>query len=300
MQKNRNYTIIVVPDARANYKKFGLSRKKIKIIIGIAASFLLVFVGLICANIYFVKKTYELKNSITTNQKLQDENEAYKKAILDLDKKIEDFSFLAKKLKLMAGITQSSDAFMETPGLGGVRETETNTVDNISTLNEVNGLYQGAKELDSNFKILEQSFQKQYLLLASTPSIAPVKGFISSGFGVRKNPFTTAADFHMGIDITAPLGQPVAASAAGTIIFTGYKTGIGNMIMIDHGYGIHTHYGHLSKIIVNVGQQVKRWDIVGLVGNTGKSSGPHLHYEIVRNDNPLNPLDYMLDFEYIQ
>ena len=299
MRKNKHYTIIVVPDAHANYKKFSISKRKIKIILSIAASFLLVFIGLLFGNIYFVKQTYQLKNSIHTNQQVREENEAYKKAILDLDKKLEDFSYLAKKLKLMAGITQSSDAFMESPGLGGVHDTDT---DNIGkgALSEINGLYQNAKQLDNSFKFLEQSFQKQYLLLASTPSIAPVKGFISSGYGVRKNPFTATTDFHMGIDITAPVGQPVAASASGTVIFTGYKSGYGNMIVIDHGYGIQTHYGHLSKILVNEGQKIRRWDIIALVGNTGKSSGPHLHYEIVRNDNPLNPLDFMLDFEYIQ
>ncbi len=137
-------------------------------------------------------------------------------------------------------------------------------------------------------------------MLASTPSIAPVKGFISSSYGMRRNPFTTAADFHMGVDITAPLGHPVVASANGNVIFTGYKNGIGNLVIIDHGYGINTYYGHLSKILVNVGQQVKRWEVIALVGNTGKSTAPHLHYQVVRNDNPLNPLDYMVDFEYIE
>lgn len=299
MRKNKYYTIIIVPDAQANYKKICLSKRKIQFFAGLIISFFFLLIASIYSSIVTLKENASLKKLIPHNKKLQEENSIYKKAVIDLDKRLEDFTLLAKKLKLMAGITQPADVSIETAGLGGVSEAGGNALSK-NTLKDINKLYKSSDNLNATFKFLEQSFQKQFLLLASTPSIAPVKGFISSGFGFRRNPFTSVSDFHMGIDITAPLGKPVVSSANGTVSFAGFKSGYGNLVSIDHGYGIQTHYAHLSKILVKTGQRVKRWDIIGLVGDTGQSTAPHLHYEIVKNDTPVNPLDYMLDFEYIQ
>lgn len=299
MRKNKYYTIIIIPDAQANYKKICISKRKLNLIISFVISFFVLFIASIGTSIITFKKNASLENLIPDNKKLRQENSIYKKAIIDLDKRLEDFTLLAKKLKLMAGITQPADVSMEVAGLGGVSESEANLLSKNS-LKDINKLYKSSDNLNNTFKFLEQSFQKQFLLLASTPSISPVKGFISSGFGFRRNPFTSISDFHMGIDITAPLGKPVLSAANGMVSFAGFKSGYGNLITIDHGYGIQTNYAHLSKILVKVGQKVKRWDIIGLVGDTGQSTAPHLHYEIVKNNNPVNPLDYMLDFEYLQ
>ncbi len=126
------------------------------------------------------------------------------------------------------------------------------------------------------------------------PSIWPVAGAIRGGFGVRRNPFGgSSSEFHKGQDISAPMGTPVIATADGVITIAGWQRGYGQVVYIDHGNGLTTRYGHLSRIDVMVGQTVQRGSHLGLVGSTGRSTGPHLHYEVRRDGQPLNPLPYL-------
>ena len=131
---------------------------------------------------------------------------------------------------------------------------------------------------------------------ASTPSIWPVEGHITSKFGPRISPFTGKKAFHSGLDIGSPRGREIKAPASGKVVAAAYDTRMGNFIRINHGYGIETTYGHLSKMLVRYGKRVKRGDVIGLVGSTGKfSTGPHLHYQIAVNDKVVNPTQYILD-----
>ncbi len=128
-----------------------------------------------------------------------------------------------------------------------------------------------------------------------TPSVWPVVGKLESGFGGRRNPFGGSSyEFHSGQDIDAALGDPVVAGASGTVTFVGWQNGYGQLIVIDHGGGLTTRYGHLSHIDVAQGQWVERSQFIGRVGSTGRSTGPHLHYEVRINDEPVNPLQYLL------
>ncbi len=131
-------------------------------------------------------------------------------------------------------------------------------------------------------------------MLAHTPSIWPVKGFLASGFGHRDDPIDGEPAFHPGYDIAAPYGSPVQAPADGLVVETGWKQGYGNCIIISHGNGIATLYGHLSKILVKPGQKVKRWQKIGLVGTSGRTTGAHLHYEVHRQGQAVNPKPYLL------
>jgi murein DD-endopeptidase MepM/ murein hydrolase activator NlpD len=121
-----------------------------------------------------------------------------------------------------------------------------------------------------------------------------VKGFVGSTFGGRPDPIHGSAEFHEGIDICAPYGSPVQAPADGLVVFAGWKTGYGNTIEISHETGLLTRYGHLSKILVTPGQKVTRWQKIGSVGTSGRTTGSHLHYEVRRDDRPLNPKSYIL------
>ena len=132
-------------------------------------------------------------------------------------------------------------------------------------------------------------------LLDSTPSIWPVKGWVTSEFGYRVDPFTGRQELHEGLDIAARLGTPVVAPADGIVIYARYERSFGNTIIIDHGYGFSTLYGHLSEIYVRPGDRVKRGQVIGAVGNTGRSTGPHLHYEVRKNGVPVDPRDYILE-----
>lgn len=130
---------------------------------------------------------------------------------------------------------------------------------------------------------------------ASTPSVWPVKGWVTSGFGPRVSPFTGQPAIHDGLDIGAAPNAPVYAPAGGQVIATGFDNKMGNMVAIDHGYGIETQYGHMSKILAKLGQHIKRGDVIGLVGSTGLSTGPHLHYLVKVKSRPVNPQRYILD-----
>ena len=127
----------------------------------------------------------------------------------------------------------------------------------------------------------------------AVPSLWPVHGQITAGFGQRQDPFSGEGAFHTGVDICAPLGTHVDASADGIVVQAGPESGYGNEILIDHGSGMTTKYGHLSKIFVVVGQEIKRGQVIGAVGMTGKTTGPHLHYEVIVNDTPVNPTQYL-------
>jgi len=131
---------------------------------------------------------------------------------------------------------------------------------------------------------------------AATPSIWPVKGHITSKFGPRISPFTGKKAFHSGLDIGSPRGREIKSPASGKVVVAAYDTRLGNFIRINHGFGIKTTYGHLSKMLVKYGKKVKRGDVIGLVGSTGKfSTGPHLHYQVAIHDKVVNPVQYILD-----
>ena len=127
----------------------------------------------------------------------------------------------------------------------------------------------------------------------TVPSLWPVRGQITAGFGQRMDPFSGEGAFHPGVDICVPFGTKVEAAADGIVLEAGPESGYGSQILIDHGYGLTTKYGHLSRIFVVVGQELKRGQVIGAVGMTGKTTGPHLHYEVLIHDTPVNPMKYL-------
>lgn len=137
--------------------------------------------------------------------------------------------------------------------------------------------------------------EEQRLVMLSTPTIWPVRGWVSSKFGFRTSPFTGHRVFHEGLDIAARYGVDVKATAKGIVVYAGEKTGYGNIVTIDHGYGYLTRYAHNSAITVKVGDKVDKGDTIAKVGSTGRSTGPHVHYEVLVNGIPVNPLKFMLD-----
>jgi murein DD-endopeptidase MepM/ murein hydrolase activator NlpD len=134
-------------------------------------------------------------------------------------------------------------------------------------------------------------------LLSATPSIKPAVGWYTSRFGYRSDPFTGRPLMHAGLDIAAPPGSPIHATANGVVSYVGYDPGYGNLVSIDHGYGVVTRFGHTSRIFVEKGQTVHRRDVIAAVGSTGRSSGPHVHYEVRVHGVPVDPRNYILDDE---
>jgi murein DD-endopeptidase MepM/ murein hydrolase activator NlpD len=144
--------------------------------------------------------------------------------------------------------------------------------------------------VESRLASLKSTVERQQALARAVPSMWPLAGWLSSGFGRRADPFDGGVAFHPGLDIAADRGTPVRATADGVVNSAGYTGNYGNSVLIDHGFGIGTRFGHLSRVVVRPGQTVRRGDVVGSVGATGRATSPHLHYEILLNGQPINPL----------
>ena len=143
--------------------------------------------------------------------------------------------------------------------------------------------------LQSRLETVRSRIESDQALARSTPSLYPIAGWLTSAFGTRKDPFTGEPDFHAGIDLSANRGTPIKATADGTVRSAAYQGNYGNAVVLDHGFGLATRYGHMSGFRVRAGQKVRRGEVIGYVGSTGRATSAHLHYEILHNDQPINP-----------
>jgi murein DD-endopeptidase MepM/ murein hydrolase activator NlpD len=143
--------------------------------------------------------------------------------------------------------------------------------------------------------VVERELTERSERLARVPSLLPVPGLIGGGFGWRRDPFTGAKQFHRGVDLSAPPGTPVFAPADGIVLAADREGGYGNVLTISHGDGMVTRYGHLSAFKAKAGQEVRRGDTIALVGSSGRSTGPHLHYEVLLEGRQVDPMAYVLD-----
>ena len=214
------------------------------------------------------------------NQRLRAENEKQRRELNDLNNRVEAVEDTSRKLAEKSGVVNQDPVL---PGTGGP-----------ALPLDANSL----AALEGKMRQLEQSMKAYESILRErgyTPSIWPVVGKLESGFGGRRNPFGGSSyEFHSGQDIDAQPGDPVVAGASGKVTFVGWQNGYGQLVVIDHGGGLTTRYGHLSHIDVAQGQTVARGQFIGRVGSTGRSTGPHLHYEIRINDEPVDPRQYLL------
>ena len=287
----RYSTIIFVPHARAKFRKLKVSHRLLFSIISLVTSSL-------CLSTFFsfqyftsLSQTHELSKLRRENKELQTANEQFGKSVESLRNQLTTVEDRTRKLAIIAGITTLDESSQG--GSGGLRNDELNA--NNPYRDNVDKMSFRSHSLDKDLTMLEQKFAAQSRLLSSTPSIAPVRGILTDGFGGRSDPFTGEAGQHNAIDISAAVGVPVRAPAEGIVVKAEGANGYGNVIYVSHGYGYSTRYGHLTSFAVRPGQRVKRGEVIGYVGSTGRSTGPHLHYEVRVNNNPVNPLEYILD-----
>ncbi|MCX7836191.1 MAG: M23 family metallopeptidase [bacterium] len=181
-------------------------------------------------------------------------------------------------------------------GIGG-------TINPLTIEDETDELTKEIQLLEREMILQQQSYQeisegikRQQAIVEHTPSIRPMAtGFFGSSFGYRRDPFTGKIAMHEGIDINVPVGTPVYATAPGVVKIAKYLSNYGQVVVIDHYYGYQTVYAHLSSYRVRVGEKVKRGDIIAFSGNSGRSTGPHLHYEVRQNNRPVDPMDFLFD-----
>ncbi len=290
---NEFYTLIVVPHARARFRKFQVSVRLTRWVLGALAVMAVVLVGILAHYTWIAVEVAEIRRLRVENLALATKAKAYEENAGQLQAKVLQLQNIVTKLGIMAGVEQSlPDASIG--GVGGLTRSETTppSVDIASTLQSLD---QTVGTLSEKSTRLEAYFSEQRAQLASTPSTWPLRGYLSASFGNRIDPFTGLRDFHPGIDISVPRGTKVHAPADGVVVFCGAKNGYGNILVIDHGYGTVTRYGHMDGFNVRPGQRVKRGDVIGFSGNTGRSTAPHLHYEVWVNDQMRNPIEYIID-----
>ena len=214
------------------------------------------------------------------NQRLRAENDKQRQELQNLNNRVDAVEDTSRKLAEVSGVQEERKTV---PGQGGPARP----VDSAAALM---ALELKTAKLERELHMYEGFLRQRGM----TPSIWPVVGKLESGVGGRRNPFSGRGyEYHEGLDIDASYGAPVQVAATGKVIIAGWQRGYGNVVYVDHGSGLSTRYGHLSAIDVSVGQTVTRGQTIGLVGSTGRSTGPHLHYEVRINNQPVDPRPYL-------
>jgi murein DD-endopeptidase MepM/ murein hydrolase activator NlpD len=296
-------SVIIVPHTKTSTKTFALSRRAFKLTVAGAGLFVLVL-GIFLVDYLsmgLLRQRYRVISRESTEQKARIAD--YEKTIGDLQSTVARMEALAKKLNVMTGL-KSPDVLTGPAGIGGGAPSEAES--DIASGPPVSGpqvfspgsmqtLSQRALSIEGNLNGLVSSIESRNIELASTPSIMPTAGWISSPFGRREDPFTGQWQMHWGLDISTNTGNPIVATADGIVIKVQEDKYLGKNVTISHGNGITTVYGHMSKFGTKAGAKVKRGDIIGYVGMTGKAVGPHVHYEVRRDGKPVNPYNYILE-----
>lgn len=278
------HTVILVPHARARLRKWRVSNLQIGLVVGFLV------VATLAAGFftwgYFTRSVdrTELQRLRAENESLRDVNLEFESSVRQLQDKLADFEDRTLDLAIVAGLDPASEG--GEVGIGGE-----STVTGI----DLDALDQRTSRLDGTLDRVETELEEQLRWISAAPAITPAKGILTSGFGNRRDPITRGRAFHSGLDIAAAPGAPVRATADAVVARAGRNGGLGKSVYLSHGYGLSTRYGHLSKIVVEPGQQVERGDVIGYVGNTGRSTGYHLHYEVHLDGKAVNPAAYLLD-----
>lgn len=283
----RHHTIIVIPHAHAKLRKWRVTDLQIGLTLG--ALFLLTLIAAFFTWSHFSTKVnpVEIARLETENDQLRKTNQTFESSLQRLQDQLRESEERTRQLAIVAGV-ESLEGGAAEAGVGGPADEDVN-------LGDLPVLENRAGQLVGTLDAVEAKLAERVRWISSTPAIAPVKGIFTSGFGYRSDPLTHGHGVHQGVDIAAAAGQPVRASADGIVIRAGEVGGYGQVVYVAHGFGVTTRYGHMSRIDVRPGQRVKRGDFVGRVGNTGRSTGPHLHYEVRVDGEPVNPLAYILD-----
>lgn len=296
--------LIFVPRNNSEIKEFKISRIKI-ITYSLLILFTFTFVGKISLDLLVdFSHNSKIKTLERTNAVLQNRLSDAKIQIEDINTQIDLIVKKDDDLRIVLGLPQIGSDVREV-GIGG-SEFDYNFEDEVSGFEDNIGLGDQLSKLSkleraikfelSSYQELMTAFQNKQDSIKHLPSLKPVlKGYTSSSFGVRLHPILHKRRMHPGIDFSAATGTPVYASAGGVISYTGFMSGYGKTVKIDHKYGFKTQYSHLDKYVVRNGQKVRRGEKIGEVGNTGLSTGPHLHYEVVFKDRVLNPRSYYFD-----
>ena len=308
MDSKDHYTFMLFRTGNGAHRKLVVPVKQAKLVLMLVTPALAVlFFGALAAITLYLVNLHTINDYsrlARKNKELEKQVDFFSQRMTDLDEHFARLQESNARVKVMANLTVTPGR-VETVGLGGpdplAAELTVSSID-AERKNQLAAMHRELQRLELGFaheegelKQLSSHLKEQQTLLNFTPSVWPVRGWISSHFGYRVSPFTGRRELHKGLDIVNRRGTPVVVTADGEVVFAGYKSGYGKMVIVDHGLDRVTKYGHLSKISVQIGDQVTRGQELGKVGSSGRSTGPHLHYEVVVNGEAVDPADYLLD-----
>lgn len=328
------YTVVIFRGSTAKPLRFSFPRKFVRKLLIVGAVLILADILIISHYVIRTGEVWELSAFRSEAMSAREQTAAFSTAVDDLKKRLTSMKEVNQRLRVMLGIEApktgdivngrggedvplpegnvlpASEKVQRSEGLlPGTTETAQGTLAGLpagsSGLTEQemiasikDGIDWLAKEATTQERFLQELFlaaEQKSSRWAATPSIWPVKGWVTSGFGPRVSPFTEKPAWHDGLDIGAAANAPVQAPAQGRVTMVGFDPKLGNLVKLDHGFGIETLYGHLAKSLVKEGQRVKRGEVVGLVGSTGLATGPHLHYMVKVHGQTFDPVKYILE-----
>lgn len=292
---SKHYTLIVVRNEGSRFRKWRMSQFQLVALAAVVGIFTLAATYSTWSAFSSRVNRGELARLQEENETLRLTNQSFENRLDGLQTRLSDSEDRTRKLAIVAGLENlgaSSEA-----GVGGPSDSApaSPASPGSSAAAQLAAVEGRSEFLNQTLAQVESRLTDNLRLISSTPSIAPVRGIYTSTFGYRRDPITGQRAYHSGIDISAPPGKPVKATAEGVVTKTEQYGGLGRAVFVAHGFGVTTVYGHLSRINVSPGQRVERGAIVGLVGNSGRATGYHLHYEVQVNGQPTNPLAYILD-----
>ena len=327
------YTVVIFRGSTAKPLRFSFQRKLVRNALIVGAILLAADILVVSHYVIRTGQVWELSSFREEAMSARQQTVAFSTAIDDLKKRLTSMNEVNQRLRIMLGI-ETPKSGDQVNGRGGeetplpegssiiqmdksqrtgdttsqsslatqesvINSKQSEAIDEEKLVAEVKeGIDWLTKEADTQEKTLQELYavaEQKSSRWAATPSIWPVKGWVTSGFGPRVSPFTEKPAWHDGLDIGAAANAPVQAPAQGRVTLVGFDPKLGNLVKLDHGYGMETLYGHLAKALVKEGQRVKRGDVVGLVGSTGLATGPHLHYMVKVNGQTFDPTKFILD-----
>ncbi len=313
----RRYTIVIIPDDKNGSRRYSVSYRMV-LTTKIAAFFALIFFGYAIADYLHMRNLRQaylqalqddraLKGEARILMTSLDEVRSSLRKVKEYSAKLAEITNLqTQSLTKRTGLSSVTGSNSGGPNVGAADANHSSSVPGnvdidklvfkpvFARLDSITFASQrGVFELQQIISRLSQ----QKTLLSSIPSLSPVDGWVTSGFGARSSPFTGEPANHKGLDVAAPIGTPIYSPADGVVVFAGQRSGFGNFVMIAHGYGVVTGYGHNAQNLVSPGQVIKRGDQVATVGQSGRSTGPHLHYEVMVNGRVVDPKKFILNID---
>jgi murein DD-endopeptidase MepM/ murein hydrolase activator NlpD len=287
--RKRFYILFVARGEDGQLRKISIPVQYLYVLLIGAGIGLLSLTGIASSYLRMLLKVSHFNELRAQKEQLKDRYTQLEQVAKERDIQVASLGSLASEVSSLYGL--KTDPILS-PTTDEVQDADvSSSLDRLYTLKDT--ALSGAATTGISLGLTRNVTPADWLRANSAPSLWPVEGAITGSFGERIDPFNGEGAFHSGVDISAAIGQPVIAPADGIVVFADFSGGYGRAIILDHGHGITTRYGHLASFAVAAGQYVHRGDTIGYVGSSGRSTGPHLHYEVRINDTPVNPHKYL-------